>query len=236
MLDSLELFRKKMRNPEWKHHFDHTFRPIFYAAGNRLIGPPSSGFGGSAYRKIAGRRRSRRCCCRNAALFRRNLSETESGDRYWIYGVNEHWARRRRRLSPDQIKKREMDVHQACIGILVRHMNKYRDSSVGSEMNVQCPDSKVYSMPLLLMPARCCFGRVDRNPLLPRLPILLAPSSPLSVSRQPPPLRRCAAASAAAAPFHNPPRPPWWPQGLSLPRASLRRGAGQARGPLPPLC
>jgi len=47
------IFREKMRNPEWKHHFDHTFRPIFYAAGNRLIGPPSSGFGGSAYRKIA---------------------------------------------------------------------------------------------------------------------------------------------------------------------------------------
>ena len=110
-------------------------------------------------------------------------------------------------------------------------MNTYRDSSVGSEMNVQCPDSKVYSMPLLLMPARCCFGRVDRNPLLPRLPILLAPPSPLSVSRQSPPLRRCAAASAAAAPFHNPPRPPWWPQGLSLPRASLRRCAGKA-GPL----
>ena len=70
------IFREKMRNPEWKHHFDHTFRPIFYAAGNRLIGPPSSGFGGSAYRKIAGRR----CCCSNAVLFRQNLSETESGD------------------------------------------------------------------------------------------------------------------------------------------------------------
>jgi hypothetical protein len=52
-------------------------------------------------------------------------------------------------LNPDQIKKREMDVHQACIGVLVRDMNKY--SSLDSEVNVQCPDGKVYPLPILLM-------------------------------------------------------------------------------------
>ena len=38
-----DVFREKMRNPEWKHQFDLTFWPIFDAAGRRLIGPPSSG-------------------------------------------------------------------------------------------------------------------------------------------------------------------------------------------------
>ena len=52
-------------------------------------------------------------------------------------------------LNQEQIKKREMDMHQACIGIWVRDMNKY--SSLGSEVNVQCSDGKVYSMLILLM-------------------------------------------------------------------------------------
>ena len=43
VLDYLEVFRKIMRNPEWKHQFDLTFRPISDAAGRRLIGSPSSG-------------------------------------------------------------------------------------------------------------------------------------------------------------------------------------------------
>ena len=44
VLDYLEVFREIMRHPEWKHQFDLTFRPVFDAAGNRLIGPPSSSF------------------------------------------------------------------------------------------------------------------------------------------------------------------------------------------------
>ena len=33
-----------MRNPEWKKHFDLTFRPMFDAEGGRLIGPACTGF------------------------------------------------------------------------------------------------------------------------------------------------------------------------------------------------
>ena len=33
-----------MRNPEFKKHFDLIFRPMFDAAGGRLIGPACTGF------------------------------------------------------------------------------------------------------------------------------------------------------------------------------------------------
>ena len=49
-------------------------------------------------------------------------------------------------LSPQQIKKREMEVHQACIGVMVRELNKY--SYVGGEVDVLCPDGKVYCINL----------------------------------------------------------------------------------------
>jgi len=45
-------------------------------------------------------------------------------------------------LNPDQIKERVMQVHQGGIGILVRDINKY--SQLGSEVNVRCPNGKVY--------------------------------------------------------------------------------------------
>ena len=62
--DYLEVFREIMRNPEWKHQFDLTFRPVFDAAGRRLIGPPSSGSCVDTP-KIA----TWFCCGRNTALF-----------------------------------------------------------------------------------------------------------------------------------------------------------------------
>ena len=62
----LEVFWEIVRYPEWKYQFDLTFRPFFDAAGNRLIGPPSSCFWWErVQKKIAGRR----CCWHNAVLF-----------------------------------------------------------------------------------------------------------------------------------------------------------------------
>jgi len=49
--DWLDCFREIMRNPEFKKHFDLIFRPVFDAAGGRLIGQRVQAFGGSAYRK-----------------------------------------------------------------------------------------------------------------------------------------------------------------------------------------
>ena len=43
-------------------------------------------------------------------------------------------------LSPQQIKKREMELHQACIGVIVRELNKH--SNTGGEVLVQCPDER----------------------------------------------------------------------------------------------
>ena len=43
-----------------------------------------------------------------------------------------------KRLSPHQIKKREMEVHQACVGVIVRELNKY--SNAGGEVDVLCPE------------------------------------------------------------------------------------------------
>ena len=45
-------------------------------------------------------------------------------------------------LSPQQIKKREMEVHQACIGVIVCELNKH--SNTGGEVLVLCPDEKTY--------------------------------------------------------------------------------------------
>ena len=42
--DWLDCFREIMRNPEFKKHFDLIFRPMFDAAGGRLIGPACTGF------------------------------------------------------------------------------------------------------------------------------------------------------------------------------------------------
>ncbi len=44
---------------------------------------------------------------------------------------------------------RSMQVHQGGVGILFRDMNKY--SSPCSEVNVRCPDERVYPMLILLM-------------------------------------------------------------------------------------
>ena len=168
VLDYLELFREIMRNPEWKDQFDLTFRPIFDAEGGRLIGPPSSGFWWERIQKklppgaavgvtqlyfdetfqkqnqgidtgsMASMNMGLGARCKPGSIKMFCLLPTYNKDAAVGAG-----------LTPDQIKKREMDVHQASIGVWVRDMNKY--SSLDSKVNVQCPDGHVYTMPILLM-------------------------------------------------------------------------------------
>jgi len=52
-------------------------------------------------------------------------------------------------LSPDQIKKRKMEVLQGCVGVFVRDINQY--SSQSQIVKILCPDGKVYDMPILLV-------------------------------------------------------------------------------------
>ena len=52
-------------------------------------------------------------------------------------------------LTQQQFKKREMDVHQACIGVIVRELNKF--SNEGEEVMVPCLDGKTYSMLVIMM-------------------------------------------------------------------------------------
>ena len=52
-------------------------------------------------------------------------------------------------LSKEDIKKREMEVHQACIGVRVRMLNMY--SKRGGEVDVLCPDGNVYAMLVIML-------------------------------------------------------------------------------------
>ena len=168
VLDYLELFREIMRNPEWKDQFDLTFRPIFDAEGRRLIGPPSSAFWWERIQKklppggVVGvtqlcfdetfQRQNQGIDTGSMASMNMGLGarcKPGSIKMFCLLPTYNKDAAIGAGLNPDQIKKREMDVHQACIGVLVRDMNKY--SSLDSEVNVQCPDGKVYPMPILLM-------------------------------------------------------------------------------------
>ena len=138
VLDYLEVFREIMRHPEWKHQFDLTFRPVFDAAGNRLIGPPSSSFWWERIQKklpdgaavgvtqlyfdetfqkqnqgidtgsMASMNMGLGARCKPGSIKMFCLLPTYSKDAAVGAG-----------LTPDQIKKRVMDVHQASIG--VRH-------------------------------------------------------------------------------------------------------------------
>ena len=166
--DYLEVFREIMRNPEWRNSFDLMFRPIFDASGRRIIGPPSSGLWWERIQKklppgaavgatqlyfdetfqkqnqgidtgsLASMNlgQAARCQARSVKMF----CLLPSYDKEAAEGAG---------LTQEQIKKRTMEVHQACVDIFVRDMNKY--SSLGSQVPVLCPDGKAYPMPILLM-------------------------------------------------------------------------------------
>ena len=165
----LEVFREIMRSPEWKHQFDLTFRPIFDASGERrLIGPACSGLWweriqsmlqphtavgatqvyfdetfqkqnqGMETGSIAAMNLRQEGRCQTSSIKMYALIPTYNADAAAAAG-----------LDPEQIKKRQMEVHQAGVGIMVRDMDIH--SSTGSEVNVLCPDKKVYAMPILVM-------------------------------------------------------------------------------------
>ena len=50
-----------------------------------------------------------------------------------------------------------MEVHQACVGIIARELNKY--SNAWGEVDVLCPDGKVYGMNTLLWYAYLQLGQ-----------------------------------------------------------------------------
>jgi hypothetical protein len=54
-----------------------------------------------------------------------------------------------KRLSKEQIRQREMEVHQGCIGIIVRELNKY--SKIGGTVNVLFPDGNVYEVNIIML-------------------------------------------------------------------------------------
>jgi hypothetical protein len=166
--DYLEVFREIMQSPQWKDQFDLTFRAIFDAEGGRLIGPPSSAMWweriqkklppGAAvgvtqlYFDETFQKQNQGIDTGSMASMNLGLGaryQPGSIQMFCLLPTYKKDAAAGAGLNQEQIKKREMEIHQACIGIWVRDMNKY--SSLGSEVNVQCSDGKVYSMLILLM-------------------------------------------------------------------------------------
>ena len=168
VLDYLEVFREIMRNREWQDQFDLTFKPIFDAEGGRLIGPPSSSLWferiqtkllpGAAvgvtqlYFDATFQKQNQGIDTGSMASMNMGLGarcKPGSIKMFCLLPTYNKDAAAGAGLNPDQIKKREMDVHQACVGVWVRDLNQY--SSLGSEVDVLCPDGKVYPMLILLM-------------------------------------------------------------------------------------
>ena len=52
-------------------------------------------------------------------------------------------------LSNEDIKKREMEVQQACIGVIVLMLNMY--SKRGGEVDIECPHGNVYAILVILL-------------------------------------------------------------------------------------
>ena len=165
--DFLEVFREIMRESRWKKQFDLVARAIFDTVGKRLIGPPCSALNWERIQTIIGA---------NAAVGMAQLyfdgtfmGPTVGLETGYVGSLNLNAAAKfqhasvkmfallptydktaaSKHLSPQQIKKREMEVHQACIGVIVRDMNKY--SSKGGEAQVLCPDGKTYSMLIIML-------------------------------------------------------------------------------------
>jgi len=166
--DWLDCFREIMRNPEFKKHFDLIFRPMFDAAGGRLIGPACTGFWWERIQKKLGLNTAAGAAqlyfdetfqkksqgVDTGSVSSMNMSQdakfqTSSIKMYCLMPTYDADAAAAAGLSPEQIRKRKMEVLQACIAVFVRDINQY--SSQGQEVDILCPDGKVYSMPILLM-------------------------------------------------------------------------------------
>ena len=165
--DYLEVFREIMRNPQWKNQFDLVARPIFDETGERLIGPACSAL---QWERIQAKLPPGAAVGAAQAYF----DETFMGDSQGMnmgyltslnLKQNAHFQTGSVKLfallptydanaadktkSAEDIKWRTMELLHSCIAIFVRQMNKY--SSVGGEVNILCPDNKVYTMLVIMM-------------------------------------------------------------------------------------
>ena len=166
--DYLEVFREICRDRQFKGQFDLTFRPIFDKKGKRWIGQPSSASWWERIQKKLGPGaavgvtqlyfdetfQKQNQGVDTGSLASMNLGQgarcqTRSIKMLCLLPTYNKDAAAAAGLNAEQIKVRSMQVHQACVGVLVRDMNKY--SSPGSEVNVLCPNGKVYPMLILLM-------------------------------------------------------------------------------------
>ena len=165
--DYLEVFREIMRSPEWKDHFDLVFTPRFDASGERLIGPASSAL---RWQDIQSKLPDGTALGFTQLSFDETfMGQTQGIDTGSLTSMNlKNDARFQtssvklfaliptydvdaadKSFSSEQIKKRQMEIHQASIAVFVRDMNKY--SSRGGEVDILCPDGRVYNMLIILM-------------------------------------------------------------------------------------
>jgi hypothetical protein len=165
--DYLEVFREIMREPRWKDQFDLVARAIFDHRGKRLIGTPCSALNWERIQKMLGfdvavglaqmyfdgTFMGATVGVETGYVGSLNLSAAAKSQHAAVklYALLPTYDKdaAAKHLSPQQIKKREMDVHQACIGVIVRDLNKYSDK--GGEQPILCPDGKVYSMLVIML-------------------------------------------------------------------------------------
>ena len=165
--DYLEVFREIMRDPRWKGLFDLLFRAIFDDLGNRLVGPACSALAWERIQTIMGslvpigfsqlyfdatfmgQNFGIESGYVSSLNLRSNAKFQHGSVKMLALLPNYNKDAASKCLSPQQIKKREIEVHQACIGVIVRDLNKY--SNVGGEVEVLCPDGKVYPMLIIML-------------------------------------------------------------------------------------
>ena len=165
--DYLEVIREIMRNPRWKDQSDLVASAIFYLCCRSLIGPQCSAlnwehiqqklgmdvpvgmtqlyFDGTFMGATVG---LESCYIGSLNLNAGSKFQHASVKMFALLPTYDKDAAAKH-LSPQQIKKREMEVHQACIGVIVRELNKH--SNTGGEVLVQCPDEKTYSMLVIML-------------------------------------------------------------------------------------
>ena len=143
--DYLEVFREIMRDPRWREQFDLAFRPSFDAGGRRLIGPPCSAlswehiqtklgndiavsvsqlhFDGTLMGPSTGIE-SGYLASMNLRLLSSAKFQLESVKMFALIPTYDKDAAAQT-LSKEDTKKREMELHQAFIGVIVRMLNMY---------------------------------------------------------------------------------------------------------------
>lgn len=167
MRDYLEMFREIVRDPRWKHDFDLVFRAIFDDLDNRMIGPPCSALHWEHIQQILGPTIPVGCTqlftdetfmlanmgvdAVYSASLNLNAKAKFQNSTVKLLALMPTYDRAAasQRLTKEDIKRREMEVHQGCIGVLVRELNKY--SCVDGKVDVLFPDGHVYSINIIML-------------------------------------------------------------------------------------